>query len=104
MSAVFTTYGAINVTKEYAYTADNVPAEATAFRIVRGVRILDSEGNKTPLRGLRVKVDVSGLTAPTTPVPNALTVFKEGEIAKLDANGTYTFYDEGVVEYGVYEL
>ena len=99
---LFTAHRTINVKKDTSYTKDNANAESTVVRIARGVKITDEDGNKTPIRGLRVKIEVSGLTAPVTPLPNVPAVWKEGDYQKFHANGTYTFYDDGIIEIGEY--
>ena len=99
---LFVTHRTINVKEDTAYDKNNANNQSTAVKVARGVRIKDANGDKTPLRGLKVLVEISTLTAPVTPLPNVPTIWYEGEVQKFHADGTYTFYDEGVIEIGEY--
>lgn len=93
-------YGGIEVKKGQSYNTDNFPAETTMVRLMRGVRIKDEYGKDTPLRGIRVKITTTGLTAATTPLANVPTIWYEGEIAIFDDNTTVDVYDNGLITYG----
>jgi len=99
---IYTSLGGLRVESDTEYTKDNVPAEVTAIRVARGVRITDELGSKTSIRGLRVVVTVSGLTDAITPLPNVPVIMYEGEIYKFSSNGTYKFLDSGIIDYGEY--
>lgn len=99
---LFTVLGAIRVEKDTKYTPANVPGETTAVRVSRGVRITDEFGQKTRIRGLKVVIAVTEVTAPDVPLPNVATIMHEGEIEKFSPDGTYTFLDSGIIEYGIY--
>lgn len=100
---LFTPYGSLFVKKDTSYTSADIPLEANVVFLSRGVRIQDEVGVDTRLRGLRVIVSVTGLTAPAnpTPPPNIPMVWHEGTYLAFLATGTYTFLDDGVVTYGL---
>jgi len=99
---LFTPYGGLNVKKDTSYTAADIYAESDVVFLTRGVRITDEVGDKTSLRGVRLKVSVTGLTPPTNPTPplNIPIVWVEGTYFAFVATGTYTFLDDGIVAYG----
>lgn len=97
-----TPLGAMYVRKSQTsgYTSANVPIEANMVILTRGVRITDENGVDTPIRGVRVSVVDTGITAPVTPIDNVPFVWKEGTAFVFSSTGTYTFYDDGLVAYG----
>jgi len=99
---IYTSLGGLRVVADTEYSKDNVPAETTVIRVARGVRITDELGSKTSIRGLRVVITISGLTAPDVPLPNVPVIMYEGEIYKFSTDGTYRFLDSGIIDYGEY--
>lgn len=100
-SVAYTPFGGLQVKADSSYTKDNVPATTNVVVLTRGVRIYDEAGNKTPLRGVRVLIEVTGLTAAVNPLDNVPQVWLEGEELTFHTNGTYTFFDDGLVMYGI---
>jgi len=97
---LFTPYGGMNVKADATYTGDNVPAEADVVILTRGVKITDETDSKTPLRGVRMIVETTGLTPPTSPIDNVPIVWIEGVSFVFIAASTYTFLDDGIIAYG----
>ena len=97
---LYTPYGAMRVEVDTSYSSDNVPNEADIVLLSRGVRINDEFGDKTPLRGLRMIVTATGLTPPTTPIPNVPIVWVEGTYITFASGFSYKFLDDGIVSYG----
>ena len=96
----FTPYGGLQVKVDTEYSKDNIPAQADVVVLTRGVRIYDETDSKTPLRGVRVLVTTTGLTAPVTPLPNIPIVWYEGRDFVFSVDSTYKFLDKGIVAYG----
>ena len=97
---LFTPYGGMQVKKDTSYTKDNISADADIVVLTRGVRITDELGNKTKLRGIKMSVSNSVITAPVAPLPNIPIIWLEGNAFAFDADSTYTFFDDGIVAYG----
>lgn len=92
--------GALEVFPDSDYTSANVPASATAVHCQRGVRIIDEEGNNTPLRGLRVIITHNAIAA-TSPLPNVPYIWLEGAELRFATGYTYKFLDRGIIGYGI---
>ena len=97
---LYTPYGAMRVKVDTSYSSDNVPNEADIVLLSRGVRISDEFGEKTPLRGLRMIVTTTGLTAPSNPIDNVPIVWYEGTYMAFVSGFSYKFLDNGIVSYG----
>jgi len=97
---LFTTLQGIQIKANMPYTADNVPTDADIIHICRGVKIMDENGNPTGLRGLRVLVENTGVTAPVTPVENVPVIWLQDENRAFLPTATYTFLDDGIIEVG----
>ena len=97
---LYTPYGAMRVEVDTSYSSNNVPSEANVVFLSRGVRINDEFGDKTPLRGLRMIVTTTGLTAPSNPIDNVPIVWHEGTYMAFASGFSYKFLDNGIVSYG----
>ena len=97
---LYTPYGAMRVEVDTSYSSDNVPNSADVVYLSRGVRISDEFGEKTPLRGLRMIVTTTGLTAPSNPIDNVPIVWHEGTYMAFVSGYSYKFLDNGIVSYG----
>lgn len=91
--------GGLKLNTTYTYTLADVPTGQSidTVTLTRGVRIADDQNNPTPLRGVRMKVDVTGATYPQTNVP---FIWQEGETITFLSGINYTFLDEGIVMFG----
>ena len=92
--------GGIQVKANTTYSSNNVPTQAEVVLLTRGVRILDDMGASTPLRGVRMLVVSTGLSAPVAPLTNVPVVWVEGQLMAFSAGFAYTFLDDGIVMYG----
>ena len=100
-TTLFTAYGGLRVKQGETYDYTNVPAECNAVLLTRGVRITDETGSKTSIRGVRVRIVTTGLTAPSVPLDNVPIVWQEGEYMIFSGDSIYTFMDDGLVAYGL---
>lgn len=115
-AVLFTAVGSIDVEKDGEYSVADLPTFPTGINAVRiveapliwravyeqnGDRVLENgipkyvKGNQ---RGVRILI-----TRDTTvyPSPNVPALYKEGEEIALDANNSYKFLNDCVVEYGI---
>lgn len=103
MGTLTTVGGGINIKAGDEYTAASIPATMNIVRLTRGERIYDvaADGTKTatPLRGVMVKVVDSTLTYPND--KNDTFLWEEGEELKFTSTSTFTFYNNGIVRFGV---
>ena len=104
MADIFTTVGGgINIKTGESYSATDIPAGMNIVRLTKGERIYeyDEKNNyvPTPLRGVFVKVADSALAYPSN--KNDTFLWLEGEEFTFDATSTFTFYNNGIVRFGV---
>lgn len=92
--------GGLLVEPNVTYTSTDVPSALgiDTVTLTRGVRIVDEDGNPTPIRGVRMLVSVVGTTYPK---PNIPTIWFEGQSITFLASTNYTFLDKGLVSFGV---
>lgn len=98
---VYKPYGAIEVVPGRTYNASNLPASANIVMLQRGVRILDENNAKTPLRGVRMIITPTGVTPAVNPLPPVPFIWHENDELRFDAAFTYEFLDKGIVAHGV---
>lgn len=104
MAQVFTTVsGGINIKAGESYDSSNIPATMNVVRLTKGERIyeLDSDNALVPTskRGVMVKVVDSSLTYPDN--KNDTFLWEEGEEFTFTSTSTFTFYNNGIVRFGV---
>jgi len=118
-SIAFDSVGGINVKKGVAYTVTNLPTFSPAVTIdklvvVEAPRIWRADYNidgtqetkdgqpsfsKSAERGVRVLITRVGATFSATN-PNVPVLYKEGQEIVINANNTYLFFSDCVVEFG----
>lgn len=104
MAEVFTTVGGgINIKSGDSYSASDIPTGMNVVRLTKGERIyeydIDNIYSPTPLRGVFVKVTDSALVYPSN--KNDTFLWEEGEEFTFTSTSTFTFYNNGIVRFGV---
>ena len=112
----FEVVGHIDVKKGESYDIAMIPTGMEVVVLVKGVlqwgKILDEDGEQktneddtlkfgnSNVRGVRYSVTKTGVTY-ISGYPNVVGVWQEFTELVFSATSTYTFYDDGVVAYGL---
>ena len=118
-AVAFNSVGGVAVKRGIVYTPADLPTFSPAVTIdilviVEAPRIWRADYNingtqeikdgkpsfsKSADRGVRVLIRREGATFSSTN-PNVPVIYKEGEQIKINANNTYYFFDDCIVEFG----
>ena len=91
--------GSLQVIAGEEYNHTNLPLGCTVVELQMGERLTDANGNKTPLRGVRMTI-THNITPATNPKPEIPFIWIEGTQIGFNKDYTYTFHNNGIVGYG----
>ena len=98
---IYKPIGAMEVLANTSFSAANLPDNAHIVRLQMGTRLTDKKGGLTPIRGVRMTINTTGVTPALSPMPNIPFIWYEDTIYMIDPAFTYLLHDDAIIGYGL---